>query len=109
GVTLELAQTAVVAGDRIVVQAKRGGKEAGEHAYDGPLTLVVMKLAPGAPAAAYNPYGYGGYYNYGYRSYGRYRYWNDVPPAETIKRTMVTAAPFNKKDAATVKLAEPGA
>jgi uncharacterized protein YfaS (alpha-2-macroglobulin family) len=112
GVTLELTQTTIVAGDRVQVRAKRAGKEAKEHAYDGALSLVVMKLSPGSPAVPAYDYGWGTYYgNFSYRAHSYYRrpLWGDIPQAEAVKRTMVTAVSFSKSDTASVKLTDPGA
>ena len=111
GVTLSLEQKTFTTTEKVVVQAKRAGKEAKEHAFDGPLTLVVMKLSPGSPASAPAWDLYGGYYGYNSLSSRARRYasWNAPTPAEAVKRTMVTAVPFSKKDTATVKITEPGA
>lgn len=112
GVKLELAKTTFTTGEKITVKAERKPKaEAKDHAYTGPLTLVVMRLSPGNPQVIspyyYNQY-YGGYYDYPYR--GRYRGVQQQPPmGESVKRTMVTAVPFGKGDTAPLKLTEPGA
>jgi hypothetical protein len=119
GVSLELTRSLFSTNEKVIVRAKRNSKEeAKDHAFDGPLTLVVMKLAPGGGSApVYDLYGYGlhGYNNLYYGGYSsRYRarrygsYWS-APAAETVKRSMVTAIPFNRDDAATVKISEPGA
>jgi hypothetical protein len=109
GVILELARKTVRAGEKATVRAKRAGKEAREHAFDGALTLVVMKLSPGTPgAASAGLHGYYDNFGYSYSRYTRSRRWAAPAPAETVKRALVTAVPF-KNDTATVKFTEPGA
>jgi Alpha-2-macroglobulin family/Bacterial Alpha-2-macroglobulin MG10 domain/A-macroglobulin TED domain len=113
GVKLELARTTFTTGEKITVTATRKSKEeAKDHAYDGPLTLVVMRLSPGTSqggANYYDDYGYG-YRSYNaYGRYGRYRRWNAMPAEESVKRNMVTAIPFGKGDAAGLRITEPGA
>jgi alpha-2-macroglobulin len=98
---LKLARRRFFTGETVEVRAE------GKAVRKG--TLVVMKLSfqsPSTPVAGLNPY-------YGrlsaYRSSYRYRpILPQVGTTETIRRTMVTAVPFDG-DLAKVKLDQPGA